>query len=315
MNPSRAPEKGEVLKLGPPASGEVTIAAESSAPGAACAAGTQTLLPGARIPLHRHLHQDKVLFVHKGQGRATLDGKAITVRPGIMVVVPRQAWYSLRNTGTGMLQVAWTSAPPGIEAFFREWAALKDSSDVSALQALGQRHGVEFRPEEEPAGHEDAGRRHHRGRQGRGRHRQQPPQATHAATPPAVPQVVSPAVAPPSQTAAPSPQAQPPRRRRHRGGRRRGPGTPTAAAPRQSGRGAGPAPTTPAAPPPPAKPVAPRGPQRGGQGRGGRRPRTREVYMGGRWVQVEGEGPVIAPSRPPRRNDDDPPAIRLSVPL
>ncbi len=314
MNPSRAPEKGEVLKLGPPASGEVTIAVDPSATGAAFAAGTETLLPGARIPLHRHLHQDEVLFIHKGQGRATLDGNGINVVPGAMVVVPRQAWHSLRNTGTGTLQVVWTSAPPGMEAFFRELAALKDASDPSALQALAQRHGVEFSPEGEPAGQAGASRRHHRGRQGRGRPQPQPPQAAR----PEVPQVVSTPVPPQPQTAAPSPEGQPRRHRRHRGRGRRA-GAPTAAAPAQPGRGA---PTPPAVPPPQARPAAPRGPQRGGRGRGGRRPRVREVYMGGRWVQVQGEGPVIAPGRQQsgRRGskqggDDDPPAARLSVPL
>jgi hypothetical protein len=45
------------------------------------------------------------------------------------------------------------------------------------------------------------------------------------------------------------------------------------------------------------------------------------VYMGGRWVRVEGEGPVIAPGRPSqprgskRGGEDEPPASRLSVPL
>jgi len=308
------PDKGEVLKLGPPTSGELIIWVDPARTGSAFVMGTQTLLPGARIPLHRHLHQDEVLFVHKGQGRATLEGKAITVGPGVMIVVPRQAWHSLRNTGTGVLQVAWTSAPPGIEAFFRELAALNDASDLAALQALAHRHGVEFRPEGEPAGQEGAGRRHRRGRHGRGPHRQRPPQA---ARPEAL-QVVSTAVPPQLQTAAPLPPGQPRRRRRHRG-RHRGMGTSTASAPVPSGRGA---PTTPTVPPPQARPAAPPRHRPGGRGRGGSRSRVKEVYMEGRWIQVSGEGPVIAEghTRPERRGpnggeDDEPPATRLSVPL
>ena len=52
------------------------------------------------------------------------------------------------------------------------------------------------------------------------------------------------------------------------------------------------------------------------------RGRVKEVYIDGRWVQVTGEGPVIAPGRarpgPGRkagRDDDDSPGGPLSVAL
>ena len=82
-------------------------------------------------------------------------------------------------------------------------------------------------------------------------------------------------------------------RRRHRGGRgRRGGAQPSAAAP---------SPTPPAAPAQQVPKPAPR-PPRGsstepGPARrrvGGYRRRVKEVYMGGKWVKVEGEGPVIS---------------------
>ena len=45
----------------------------------------------------------------------------------------------------------------------------------------------------------------------------------------------------------------------------------------------------------------------------------KEVYMGGRWVKVSGEGPVIAPGHDAegrgKRGDDDTPAGPLSVPI
>ena len=141
------PAEGETLKLGPPATGEVVITVDPGRSDAPFAAGTETLLPGAEIPVHRHLHHDEVLFVHKGQGRATLEGEARTVVPGTMLSAPRQAWHGLRNTGTGILQIAWVCAPSGIQEFFRELARSGAAAQGAALQEIAQRHGIEFRPD------------------------------------------------------------------------------------------------------------------------------------------------------------------------
>ena len=308
------PNHDEVLKLGPPATGEVIIKVDPRRSGSAFAMGTESLAPGAAIPVHRHLSQDEVLFIHKGQGRATLEGTSMTVLPGIMLYVPRNAWHGLRNTGTGLLQFTWTSAPPGIEEFFREVSRLGASSDAAAVQAVALRHGMEFHPAGEAAtatetvpGHRR--RRHRRGGRGGGRGPAQPS--------PAAVQPVPPSIAPPARpqpAAAPvsgQPQRGPRRRHRRRQGRPPQPATTGASAPS----------ATPARPSPPVKAAgtaaAPRR-QRGGSRR--YRGRVKEVYMDGRWVQVTGEGPVIAPGREGPRHgrlakDEDTPSGPLSVPL
>src|SRR3989338_8696970 len=238
------PSHDEVLKLGPPAAGEVVIKVDPRRTGTAFAMGTESLAPGAAIPVHRYLSKDEVLFIYKGQGRATLDGKSMTVLPGMTLFVPRQAWFGLRNTGTGLLQFTWTSAPPGIEEFFREVSRLGASSVAAALQAVAQRHGLEFHPTGEAAtatetvpGHRR--RRHRRGRRGGGRGPAQPS--------PAAVQPVPPSIAPPArlQPAAAPFSGQPPRgpRRRHR---------------RRHGRSPQPATTGASAPPaPPARRAPP----------------------------------------------------------
>lgn len=242
--------------------------------GSAFAVGTQTLLPGAEVPSHRHLYQDEVLFIHKGQGRATVEGRGLTVVPGVMVYVPRQVWHSLRNNGTGVLHFTWTVAPPGIEEFFRELSKLGASPGADALQALGQRYGVEFGKGEASA--------------------------------------VAPAAA---GIAASSPKTGHGRRRRHRRGRgvRAGQPAPAPAAPPPASSSA---PSV--RPAPSAQAAKPQRSRDQGQPRRGRGRRVKEVYMGGRWVPVSGEGPVIAPGRerPKRgRGDEGTPSGPLSVPL
>ena len=306
------PREGEVLKLGLPATGEVVITVDPQKTPAPFAMGTETLLPGTEIPVHRHLHEDEVLFVHKGQGRATVGGETMTVVPGTMAYLPREAWHGLRNTGTGVLQVTWAAAPPGIERFFRELSQLGASPDPAAVQQVAQRYGIEFRPPgSEPVSQAppDPGRRRRR-RGGRGRQRQQTGQASPSQGQPSSHET---AVSPSASTLKPQPlppttAGQPPpgqgRRRRHRRRSRheRGGGQP----PRPSGSGQGsrpeagttPAPPHPAAAPSPkaSRPPVQRSPRRERRYRSGH---AKEVYMGGRWIRVVGEGPVISSGREP----------------
>ena len=328
------PQEDEVLKLGPPAAGTIIVKVDPAKTGSAFVLGTETLLPGAEIPVHRHLQQDEVLFVHKGQGRATLNGQAMTVVPGMMVYVPRQAWHGLRNTGTGILEILWTSAPPGIELFFREYARLGDAPSLTALQELAQRCGMELAPPGEaaaiitPSAPRRGRHRRHRGHGDRGHQRdasqatlqesspgvsrestsQEQPGPTVASTPPAISS--APVLSPVATATTPDR----PRRKRHRRGGR-------GAKPPVSG--SAPAVARPAQPAPKAAVLSrpsSRLPRRDRRGRSGR---VKEVYMGGRWVPVVGEGPMIAPGREYSRRsgggakggDDDTPAGPLTVPL
>ena len=298
--PILQPAEGEVLKLGPPAAGEVVIKVDSQQRATPFAAGTETLLPGAEIPSHRQLHRDTVLFVHKGQGRAVLDGQSMTVVPGTMVFAPKASWYSLRNTGTGLLQLTWLSAPGGIEAFFRELSKAGTSVNAAALQELAQHHGIELGAEFAAAPAPRPGRSHRRRRGGRrGGSGLQPAAATSAAPP----SQRTPSQPPPGglpvpsqtgrQTGLPAPRRQAEqaggRRRRHRG--RGGSGRPPA---QQVSAGSV------SAPRPPAR----RAERKGGRPR--RFGRVKEVYMGGKWVRVVGEGPIISgESSPEAREESD----------
>ena len=205
--------------------------------------GLRTLQPGAFIPSQRHA-KSEVWFIHKGQGRATVEGVSSTVVPGMTVAVPPHAWHSLRNTGTGFLQWAWVSVPAGLEAFFRDVAKAGTAITPAAFQEMAQRHGIELQPEGAPAPPVAAGpkehRRRHRGGRGRGRRSSGPRPAPQAPAQPPT-QAAAPPSPPPPRKNTPPPSKRPPRRERPRRGH------------------------------------------------------VKEVYMGGRWVTVSGEGPVIAP--------------------
>lgn len=327
------PAEGEVLKLGPPAAGEVVIKVDSQQAGAPFAAGTRTLLPGAEIPSHRHLHRHEILFVHKGQGRVILDGQSMTALPGTMIIVPKQSWWSLRNTGTGLLHLAWVSEPGGVEVFFRELSSAGTSAGPDALKEIAQRHGIELGAEDAVVAQApEPGRRHRRRRGGRGHggparpapQTSSAPQSQAAASPaPAQPAMDRPLPSLPASSRGagqagglPAPRGggvstsvrQAGGRRRRRRGRGGGSGRPPAqqqpaagtgpvvppvAAGARAGSGSGPKPPAVGAARP-GGPPARRGERKGGGGRPRRFGRVKEVYMGGKWVRVVGEGPVIS---------------------
>ena len=318
MNQLRVPDKGAVVKLGPPVAGEVIITVDPSADGTTFAAGTQTFLPGAEMPVHKHLDRDTVLFVSKGQARITLNERIINVVPGAMVHVPRSAWYGVRNTGTGEFQIAWTSAPPGLEAFFRDLSDAGASPSEQVLQELAQRHRIEFRPATDapisaarPRPQRRGGRRLRGGGRGPARPVAAASPVVSSSTPtPAEPSSAS--TTPAILAASGAPRG----RRRHRRGRGgAGPRSTPSAAPQT--RSSTP-PVTPSAPvlrsSRPAAGRPPSAPRR-------RSRRFKEVYMSGRWVRVADDGPVIAPGphesvrRGQKPGEDDEPPARLTVPL
>ena len=317
-------EEGERVVLGAPAPGHVLIKVDARQEPAAWTIALQTLQAGADLPMHRIRDWDQVWFVHKGQGKATVAGTTTTVVPGAIVHVPRQTWFGLRNTGTGILQALIVAAPAGIDSLYRELGSLGAAPDAAVLQQVVERYGLELSAGSAAAapasGQTGASRARRRGR-GRGRSREQ----AAAATTPATPQASlppAPAAEAPSGTPAPpveAPQRRDavsgdrPGRRRHRRrggqGRTRGqpvPQTPQGAAsapaatPDSSARKPVRSPAPSAAPQ--GKPGAPsagrpggRSDRQGGRHRGGRRfGRVKEVYMGGRWVRVSGEGPVVS---------------------
>ena len=310
----------ETLRLGPPATGTIVVSVDAQRASSPFTAAVQTLFPGGELPVHRCRNWDEVWVVLKGQGRVTLgEGVSTMVVHGAVLSVPRQTWFGLRNTGNGPLQAVVVSAPAGADGFFRELAQLGQTPDPEAVQQIAGRYGVELRPAAltQAAQPERGGRyRRRRGGRGRGTSQSASAQTQTAPQPPLPPARAASVVQPVEGTGAavqrPASQDGGRHRRRRRGGRGRG-------------EGQKPGVTSPSALPPQGQKPQPSKPQPSGSGRskkqdGYRRSRhVKEVYMGGKWVQVSGEGPVIASSDSGSKRhhqvDDDGPGGPLSVPL
>jgi mannose-6-phosphate isomerase-like protein (cupin superfamily) len=76
--------------------------------------------PGRKMRIHKHLNNDELIFIHKGEGTLTLDEESIDVKTGDVVFVPRGTWHGLDNTGKENLLMVFQYSPAGFEEYFVE---------------------------------------------------------------------------------------------------------------------------------------------------------------------------------------------------
>jgi mannose-6-phosphate isomerase-like protein (cupin superfamily) len=86
---------------------------------------TEKQSPGSKMRIHKHLNNDELIFIHKGEGTLTLDEQSIQVKTGDVAFVPRGTWHGLHNTGKENLWMIFQYSPAGFEEYFIENGTLK----------------------------------------------------------------------------------------------------------------------------------------------------------------------------------------------
>lgn len=87
--------------------------------------GYEDIAPGAEIQLHRHLSADEILFVHRGGGTASLNGRKVHVTTGATIYIPHNVTVGLVNDGTEPLGITFTFSKPGFEELMRDNSVLE----------------------------------------------------------------------------------------------------------------------------------------------------------------------------------------------
>src|SRR4030095_2372428 len=140
------PGQGEVITLGPPNSGKITILVDPKNTGETrfCML-IQELDPGPVVPVHLHEREEQILFFSSGHGKAILGETEMEVHPRTTVYSPRQVWHGFSNTGTEPLCVLETTSPPGAENAFRELGPIAAIASQEALIAIAAKYGARFK--------------------------------------------------------------------------------------------------------------------------------------------------------------------------
>jgi mannose-6-phosphate isomerase-like protein (cupin superfamily) len=80
----------------------------------------EDMIPGRKMRIHKHLNNDELIFIHKGEGTVTLDEQSVEVKTADVVFVPRGIWHGLDNTGKENLLMVFQYSPAGFEEYFIE---------------------------------------------------------------------------------------------------------------------------------------------------------------------------------------------------
>jgi len=83
------------------------------------AMGTQQIMVGTGIPIHRHFQMDEAFYVLEGSGIFMLNDVARPFERGASIFIPKNSWHGFSNPGHELL-LLWVVSPAGLDGFFRE---------------------------------------------------------------------------------------------------------------------------------------------------------------------------------------------------
>jgi quercetin dioxygenase-like cupin family protein len=81
--------------------------------------GTEEMPPGNKIPTHKHLYEDEVIFVHKGAVRVTLAGRQYDAGTGATVFIPHGNWIGVENASSEPAMILFFFNKPAFEQCLR----------------------------------------------------------------------------------------------------------------------------------------------------------------------------------------------------
>ncbi len=83
------------------------------------AMGTQQVMKGTGIPIHRHFKMDEAFYVLEGRGRVLLNDVPHPFEKGSVISIPKNSWHGFENPDHELL-LLWIVTPAGLDGFFRD---------------------------------------------------------------------------------------------------------------------------------------------------------------------------------------------------
>ena len=85
--------------------------------------GLEDMPPGDSIGVHKHLGEDELVFVHRGQVEVTLGEGRYRAQAGATVFIPRGTWIGFRVVGPDTATILFAFNTPGFEKCLRVLSA------------------------------------------------------------------------------------------------------------------------------------------------------------------------------------------------
>lgn len=93
--------------------------------------GMEDMPPGDSIGVHKHLQEDEVVFVHRGEVEVTLGESISQATAGAIVFIPRGTWIGFRVNGPDTATIVFAFNTPGFEKCLRLLSAPAGTTFVS----------------------------------------------------------------------------------------------------------------------------------------------------------------------------------------
>lgn len=128
--------------------GDVFIKVGAAAGAGDLAMGTQQVMVGTGIPIHRHSRMDEAFYVLEGSGNVVLDDVGHAFERGASIFIPKNTWHGFENPRDD-LRLLWIVSPAGLDGFFRDTCSRPGAPAKSLtrdqIREIARRYDTEFR--------------------------------------------------------------------------------------------------------------------------------------------------------------------------
>jgi len=112
------------------------------------AMGTQQVMTGTGIPVHRHFKMDEAFLVLEGSGTFLLNNVRHPFEKGGTIFIPKNNWHGFENPDHELL-LLWVVSPPGLDGFFQETCSPPGTPakglSREEIREIARRYDTEFR--------------------------------------------------------------------------------------------------------------------------------------------------------------------------
>jgi len=128
--------------------GKILIKVGSATGSDNLALGTQQVMAGTGIPIHRHFEMDEAFYVLEGSGTFILNDVSHPFEKGATIYIPKKSWHGFANPDHELL-LLWIVSPAGLDGFFREVCnppgVPPKKLTREQINEIARKYGTEFR--------------------------------------------------------------------------------------------------------------------------------------------------------------------------
>jgi len=128
--------------------GRISIKTSAATGSDRVALGTQQVMAGSGIPVHRHFQMDESFYVLEGSGTFLLNDVPHPFTRGATIFIPKNSWHGFENPEHELL-LLWIVSPPGLDGFFRETCnppgVPPKHFTREQIHEIARKYGTEFR--------------------------------------------------------------------------------------------------------------------------------------------------------------------------